>query len=650
MSQIIWNAAGKRRYDYGLDRGVLFVHGHEGVPWNGLIKADRGSSGGEVTPFYIDGAKFHEQIGSEDFTGSIEAYTYPDEFELCDGLDNDGKGLSFGLQPRKVFNLTYRTRLATDLNPEEGYRLHFIYNARVLPSTQSSKTVSEKVDPESLSWDITTTPIRIPNRRPTSYFSIDSRKANPQILATIEGLLYGGYNFPPTMLTPDKIIEIFDTWEEVGNQLALQFKGYLGEPGKVINLLANPNFRDATPSRSLSAFMVRRRNLVPNPWPTNILGTWDRAGTASTLALNNDSAICTLTAANTTGWYRVIMSDMITITDGEPYSAKAQIFSSEAGNVSLQVQEFDENGNWLNDGTRTSIYHPGTAGLWVEAYATEFYPINPNAKFFKLAVTRSGQAAPIGARLGLRRAQVERAVVIEGYFDGGSQPFNNNLWTVYVGASSNSISELRGRAAYTEYGYWPNRASRYVQLETGDLIVSRTLSGDAGCAFRNPDRLNGGIGTTYTFLAEITSYVDSLIMGVHLVNGGISGGTQTMVPDERTWVRVVTTLTTSPAQGVAIFAPVGKGKTGEVLFRVHKALVAEGDYQGNFFDGDSSFAMFGNQRALSEWEGVPDKSPSVLEYIKELPEIQTPGDAYVVGTHYWVFDGAMWKDTGKILN
>lgn len=648
MSRILWNASGQRRYDFGLDRGVLYVHGHEGVPWNGLIQADRGSTGGEVSSYYMDGAKFHEQIGSEDFSGSIEAYTYPDEFELCEGLDNDGQGLSFGLQPRKPFDLTYRTKIATDLDPEEGYKLHFIYNARVLPNTHNSKTVNENVDPDTFSWNVTSTPIRIPDRRPTSYFSIDSRKTDPHILATIEGIIYGGPNFPPTLLTPHYMMSIFDSWEAIDEQISITFKGYLGEPKQIINVLPNPNFRDTSPSRSTTSYEVRRRNYVPNPWPTNVPGTWERAGVASTLDMNGDRAMLTLTAATTSSWYRLIMTGMIPITPDEPYSARCQVYSSVAGNVTLQVQEFDEAGNWINDGSRISV--PVAADTWTAISAEEFYPISPNAKNFKFAVTRSGQAAPIGARLGMRRAQLERAVTIEGYFDGNSQPFNENLWTVYVGAASNSISELRGRRAITEYGFWPNRCSRYVQLETGDLIVSRVLSGDAGCAFRYPERLNGGVGTMYTILAEVTSSVDALTVGIHLTSGGVTGAQVSTPIGVRTWVRVKTTLTNSSTQGVTIFALAGKGKTGDLLFRLHKILVVEGDYNGNFFDGDVDSVMVDNQKTLSRWEGVPDKSPSIIDYLSPVPENPTPGDSYILGKNYWVYDGAIWRNTGQIID
>ena len=133
MSKLVWNEAGKRLYETGVDRGVLYVSdgrgGYQnGVVWNGLVSVNESPSGAEATPLYAGNIKYVELMSNEEFGASIEAYTYPEEFEQCDGSAELAEGVTIGQQPRKSFGLCYRTKIGNDTaGDDHGYKIHLIY-------------------------------------------------------------------------------------------------------------------------------------------------------------------------------------------------------------------------------------------------------------------------------------------------------------------------------------------------------------------------------------------------------------------------------------------------------------------------------------------------------------------------------------------
>ena len=89
MSKIIWDETGKRTYETGVSQGVLYPIQRDGtyslgVPWNGLTAVTDSPSGAEASPMYADNIKYLNLISAEEFGGTVEAYTYPDEFAECD--------------------------------------------------------------------------------------------------------------------------------------------------------------------------------------------------------------------------------------------------------------------------------------------------------------------------------------------------------------------------------------------------------------------------------------------------------------------------------------------------------------------------------------------------------------------------------------
>lgn len=213
MSALVWDDAGKRLYETGVDRGVLYVMDDLGayplgVAWNGLVSVSESPSGAEPSPLYADNIKYLNLISAEEFGCTIEAYTYPDEFGVCDGSVEAVLGTKLGQQGRKSFGLCYRTRLGNDVEGDDyGYLLHLVYGCQAAPSEKAYQTVNESPEAITFSWEVTTTPPAITGGyKPTSIIVIDSTKANAVKLAALELILYGDTGVDPMLPLPNAVI------------------------------------------------------------------------------------------------------------------------------------------------------------------------------------------------------------------------------------------------------------------------------------------------------------------------------------------------------------------------------------------------------------------------------------------------------------
>ena len=214
MAKLVWDETGKRTYETGVSHGVLYVQTStgtygKGVAWNGLTAVTESPSGAEATPLYADNIKYLELRSTEEFGATIEAYTYPDEFEKCDGSATIGTGVTIGQQTRHPFGLSYRTILGNDTeNNDHGYKIHLIYGATASPSEKGYQTVNDSPEAITFSWEISTTPIDVPGFKPTSSLVIDSTKIDREKLQQIEKLLYGDTTGEPKLPTPEEIMAI----------------------------------------------------------------------------------------------------------------------------------------------------------------------------------------------------------------------------------------------------------------------------------------------------------------------------------------------------------------------------------------------------------------------------------------------------------
>lgn len=209
MTKLIWGSPGEHYFEMGVDRGVLYVDG-AGVAWNGLSSVSEKSPGGEIQPFYLDGIKYAQLLSAEDFEATIDAYSAPREFAICDGSYEIYNGLYATQQRRKMFDFSYRSNLGNDISGTSlGYKLHLVYNANAEPSDKTHSSVSASPDPNRMSWTVSTIPNQVSGIRPTAHFVVDSTRANPADLTTLEDLLYGTNITEPSFPTASELLAIF---------------------------------------------------------------------------------------------------------------------------------------------------------------------------------------------------------------------------------------------------------------------------------------------------------------------------------------------------------------------------------------------------------------------------------------------------------
>ena len=126
-----------------------------------------------------------------------------------------------GQQKRKAFGLAYKTTLGNDTEGNDhGYKLHIIYNALAAPSEKAYSTINDSPEAITFSWELTTTPINVTGAKPTAHICIDSTKADPTKLATLEAKLFGDEGNEAQLPLPDEIATIMKATEGSSDQHA----------------------------------------------------------------------------------------------------------------------------------------------------------------------------------------------------------------------------------------------------------------------------------------------------------------------------------------------------------------------------------------------------------------------------------------------
>lgn len=213
MSKLVWDETGKKTYETGVKMGVLYpaVAGAypKGVAWNGLTAFNKSPSGAEPTALWADDAKYLNLMSAEEFGATVEAYTYPDEFNACIGYKELAPGVSAGQQDRSIFGMCVRTTVGNDTDGTEyGYKLHLIYGAQASPSETAYATMNDNPEAITMSWEISTTPVSVTGFKPTAYLEIDSTKVEAGKLAALEAILYGSESEEARLPLPDEIAEL----------------------------------------------------------------------------------------------------------------------------------------------------------------------------------------------------------------------------------------------------------------------------------------------------------------------------------------------------------------------------------------------------------------------------------------------------------
>ena len=209
MSKLVWDQTGERFYETGVNKGVLYPQSAgaypKGVAWNGLTAVTESPSGAEATPLYADNIKYLNLMSAEEFGATVEAYTYPDEFAVCNGEAALVEGVSIGQQKRTPFGMSYQTKIGNDVDSDLGYKIHLIYGALAAPSEKAYATVNDSPEAITFSWELTTTPVEVTGFKPTASLVIDSTKVAPEKLAALEAVLYGSDDVEARLPLPDEV-------------------------------------------------------------------------------------------------------------------------------------------------------------------------------------------------------------------------------------------------------------------------------------------------------------------------------------------------------------------------------------------------------------------------------------------------------------
>ena len=216
MAVITWDETGKRFYETGVDHGVLYPISESGkytpgVAWNGLTALTETPEGAEIEDLYADNIKYLSLLSAETFGGTIEAYTYPDEFMECDGSKELTAGVVAYQQTRKTFGLCYRTVLGNDVDGnDKGYKLHLIYGCKASVSERAYSTINDSPEAITFSWEFKSTPVTVSKAgfKPTSCIIIDSTKVAKEKMTLLENKLYGDVSTEPELPLPDEVLSI----------------------------------------------------------------------------------------------------------------------------------------------------------------------------------------------------------------------------------------------------------------------------------------------------------------------------------------------------------------------------------------------------------------------------------------------------------
>lgn len=214
--KLIWDKTGERLYETGVNKGVLYPVSTDGtyplgVAWNGLTAVTESPSGAEATPLYADNIKYLNLMSAEEFGATIEAYTYPDEFAVCNGEAELAAGVAIGQQARKMFGMSYQTKIGNDIDANEhGYKIHLIYGALAAPSEKAYTTINDSPEAITFSWELTTTPVEVDGFKPTATLVIDSTKVDAEKLTAIENILYGTEAEEARLPLPNEVLNILN--------------------------------------------------------------------------------------------------------------------------------------------------------------------------------------------------------------------------------------------------------------------------------------------------------------------------------------------------------------------------------------------------------------------------------------------------------
>ena len=217
MAKLEWDKTGERFVENGVSKGVLYPQSADGtypkgVAWNGLTAVNESPDGADPNDLYADNIKYGSLRGAETFGYSISAFTFPDEWNACDGSAALADGVYIGQQKRQAFGFCWRTEVSNDTAGEtdDGYKIHIAYGSTATPSDKNWETINDSPDAQEFEWECDTNPVPVTGHKPTATLVIDSRKVDSAKLTKIENALYGTDDTEAHLPLPDDIIKIMN--------------------------------------------------------------------------------------------------------------------------------------------------------------------------------------------------------------------------------------------------------------------------------------------------------------------------------------------------------------------------------------------------------------------------------------------------------
>lgn len=208
MARLSWNQDVNKKYELGLDQGVLYLEDTV-VPWNGLVDVTQIPVNDSVSSYYFDGVKYFDKKQETIYQMNVTALTFPDEFLEVIGHQPLVPGFFLTSQEKKKFGLSYRTQIGDGL----GYKLHLVYNAIVKTTSIKHTTIKDVTDIQTQSFIVDTVPLPYDGRNPSSYIVFDSTNADPEAFTFLEHILYGSEESLPRLPNIFELSNIFEYWK-----------------------------------------------------------------------------------------------------------------------------------------------------------------------------------------------------------------------------------------------------------------------------------------------------------------------------------------------------------------------------------------------------------------------------------------------------
>lgn len=193
MTRVSWDETGKRFFEAGVDRGVIFPQGSTPRAWNGLTAVKEAPTDSETASLVQDGRKYRNKEARGSFAATLDCLSYPDVLD----------------ERFEEFGLSYRTGLGSDLEENLGYKLHLVYNGLFALPTANYSTMSQNTSPTAFSWNLTTRPAYFGAQRFSAHLVIDSTKTYSGVMEVFEDILYGTESTDGVFPGPQQVLDFF---------------------------------------------------------------------------------------------------------------------------------------------------------------------------------------------------------------------------------------------------------------------------------------------------------------------------------------------------------------------------------------------------------------------------------------------------------